>query len=136
MALALLIIVVGLGGVVGIAYKLSHRTYPKRPQVTVTRTVPAASADPARTVRDYFWAINHHEYLAAWRLGGGSESFKAFRTGFAGTLHDTVTILSTSGDVVTARLVATQVNGTVKTYEGTYTVTNGVISSTDVQQTS
>jgi hypothetical protein len=47
-----------------------------------------------------------------------------------------VTILSTSGNVVTARLAATQTNGTVKTYQGTYTVTNGVISSTDVQRVS
>ncbi len=59
-ALALLIIVVGLGGVAGIAYKLSHRTYRSLPPVTVTRTIPATSVDPARTVRDYFWAINHH----------------------------------------------------------------------------
>jgi serine/threonine protein kinase len=135
-ALALLIIVVGIGGVVGIAYKLSHRNYRSLPPVTVYRTVPAASQDPARTVRDYFAAINDHRYLAAWRLGGASESYATFRTGFVGTAHDTVTILSTSGNVVTARLAATQVNGTVKTYQGTYTVTNGVISATDVQRVS
>ena len=135
-ALALLIIVVGLGGVAGIAYKLSHRTERSLPPVTVYRTVPAAKQDPARTVRDYFAAINDHRYLAAWRLGGASESYATFRTGFVGTAHDTVTILSTSGDVVTARLAATQTNGTVKTYQGTYTVTNGVISATNVQRVS
>ena len=135
-ALALLIIVVGVGGVAGIAYKLSHRNERSLPPVTVYRTVPAVKQDPARTVRDYFAAINDHRYLAAWRLAGASESYATFRTGFVGTAHDTVTILSTSGDVVTARLAATQTNGTVKTYQGTYTVTNGVISATNVQRVS
>ena len=135
-ALALLIIVVGLGGVAGIAYKLSHRNYRSLPPVTVYRTVPAVKQDPARTVRDYFAAINDHRYLAAWRLGGASESYATFRTGFVGTAHDTVTILSTSGNVVTARLAATQTNGTVKTYQGTYTVTSGVISATNVHRVS
>jgi hypothetical protein len=46
-----------------------------------------------------------------------------------------VTILSVNGNLVTARLVALQANGTVKTYQGTYTVANGVISATNVQQT-
>jgi serine/threonine protein kinase len=135
-ALALLIVVVGLCGVAGIAYKLSHRNDQSRPPATVYKTVPATVANPARTVREYFAAINHHRYLAAWRLSGTSESFATFRAGFAGTAYDTVTILSTSGNVVTARLVATQNNGTVKTYQGTYTVTGGVISATDVQRVS
>jgi Protein kinase domain len=133
-ALALLIIVVGLGGVAGIAYKLSHRNYRSLPPATVYTTVPAVNQDPARTVRQYFAAINDHRYLAAWRLGGASESYATFRAGFVGTAHDTVTILSTSGDIVSAKLAATQLNGTVKTYQGTYTVTDGVISATDVQR--
>jgi hypothetical protein len=135
-ALALLITVIGLCGVAGIAYKLSHRNYRSLPPVTVYRTVHPSSQDPARTVREYFAAINHHRYLVAWRLGGASESFTTFKAGFAGTQYDTVTILSTSGNVVTAKLAATQTNGTVKTYQGTYTVTNGVISATNVQRVS
>jgi len=97
--------------------------------------VPATgSQDPVLTVREYFTAINHHRYLVAWRLTGESETFASFKAGFAGTLHDSVTIQSVAGNVVTARLAAAQTNGTVKTYQGTYTVTNGVISATDVQQ--
>jgi hypothetical protein len=38
--------------------------------------------------------------------------------------------------VVTARLVATQTDGAVKTYQGAYTVTGGVITQFSVQQTS
>jgi hypothetical protein len=47
-----------------------------------------------------------------------------------------VTIQSVSGDVVTAQLVAQQTNGTVKTYQGSYTVEGGVITRFSVQQVS
>jgi hypothetical protein len=40
-----------------------------------------------------------------------------------------------SGHVVTAQVTAEQTNGTVKTYHGTYTVTGGVITRFNVQQT-
>ena len=135
--LALLITVIGLCGVAGIAYKLAHRRDRTLPPVTVYKTVPATSGQgPALTVREYFAAINHRKYQLAWRLRGARESFVTFRAGFAGTEHDTVTILSVSGDVVTIKLAATQTNGTVKTYQGTYTVTSGVISATDVHRVS
>jgi len=135
--IGLLIAVVGLGGAAGIAYKLSHRTYRTLPPVNVTTTVPAGGAqNPAQTVREYFAAINHRRYLEAWRLGGATEPYAVFRKGYVGTAHDTVTILSVSGNVVTARLAALQANGTLKNYQGTYTVTNGVITATNVQQTS
>jgi len=99
--------------------------------------VPAQGAgNPALTVREYFAAINHRRYLEAWRLSGERQPYAIFRTGYAGTLHDTVMILSVNGNVVTARLVATQTTGKLKIYKGTYTVTNGVISATNVQQLS
>jgi hypothetical protein len=41
-----------------------------------------------------------------------------------------------SGNVVTAQLAALQSDGTVKNYEGTYTVTNGVITNFHIVQTS
>jgi serine/threonine-protein kinase len=135
--LAVVITAIGLCGVAGIAFKLSHRHYRgSLPPVTVTKTVPPGGQDPALTVREYFAAINHHRFMAAWRLSGAREPYATFRAGFAGTLYDTVTILSTQGDVVTARLAATQTNGKVKTYQGTYTVTNGVITATNVRQVS
>jgi len=42
--------------------------------------------------------------------------------------------VSVRGDVVTARLVALQADGTFKTYQGTYIVDNGVITKSDVAQ--
>jgi hypothetical protein len=105
---------------------------------------PAGSAtavppvSPAGTVQAYYAAINGHHYARAWRLGGDNSgsSYPNVVSGFAGTRNDTVTILSVSGDVVTARVAALQTDGTLKTYQGTYTVTNGVISQFNVHQIS
>jgi hypothetical protein len=96
---------------------------------------PAVLAD---TVRAYYAAINNHRYARAWRLGGRNtgETYHAFVSGFATTARDTVTIQSVSGDVVTAQLVADQTDGTVKTYQGSYTVEGGVITGFNVHQVS
>jgi hypothetical protein len=93
---------------------------------------------PTDTVRAYVAAINGHHYARAWRLGGQNTggSYASFVSGFAGTAKDTLTIVSVSGDVVTARLSAKQTDGTVDTYQGTYTVHHGVIIGADVAQVS
>jgi hypothetical protein len=97
-------------------------------------TSPVVIPSPAQTVLDYFHAINAHQYHKAWDLGGDNAggTYSQFVAGYSGTAHDSVTILSTSGDVVTARLTARQTDGTVKTFQGTYTVTNGVITGSHV----
>ena len=43
-------------------------------------------------------------------------------------------MLSVNEDTVTARLVAVQTDGSVKTYQGTYVVQGGVITAASVQQ--
>jgi len=136
-AIACLIVAVGLAGIAGVGYKLFWHAKATPTAVAGKSNPPTTAAtSPANTVRAYFRAINRHQYLTAWKLGNRSEPFATFEAGFNGTLHDTVTIVSTSGNVVTARLFAEQTNGTVKKYQGTYTVTGGVITSTDVQQIS
>ena len=91
---------------------------------------------PAATVRAYVAAINDHHYARAWRLGGRNAggSYPSFVSGFSTTARDTLAIVSVSGDVVTAQLTAQQSDGTTTTYEGTYTVDNGVIVGFDVLQ--
>jgi hypothetical protein len=93
---------------------------------------------PTDTVRAYIAAINGHQYARAWRLGGRNTGgyYASFVNGFAGTAKDTLTIVSISGDVVTARLSAKQTDGSVDTYQGTYTVHHGVIVGADVAQVS
>jgi hypothetical protein len=103
---------------------------------------PAASAplaaSPAATVRMYFSAINHRDYARAWRLGGDNSgsTYSGFVRGFGTTERDSVTILSVSGNVVKARIAALQTDGTVKTYQGSYTVARGAIVKFDIQQVS
>ncbi len=98
---------------------------------------PPPAGHPASTVLAYFSAINHHRYARAWRLGGKNtgSTYSSFVSGFSTTAHDTVIIQSVSGNVVTAQISALQTDGTTKTYQGTYTVTNGVITGFNVQQT-
>ena len=96
-----------------------------------------AAKPPVATVRAYFAAINNQDYARAWHLGGrytGITSYSSFVTGFQGTAHDTVKILSVAGRVVTARLAARQTDGSVRRYQGTYRVTNGVITRFHVAQ--
>ena len=104
---------------------------------TRRRTVPARTlTGPAATVRAYVAAINGHDYGRAWSLGGRNtgRSYPSFVSGFSTTARDTLTILSVSGDVVTGRLTARQTDGTVDTFQGTYTVHSGVIIGSDVLQ--
>jgi cytoskeletal protein RodZ len=98
--------------------------------------VARARMGPAATVRAYIAAINGHRYARAWRLGGQNAggSYPSFVSGFSGTAQDTLTIMSVSDGVVTARLSAQQTDGTVDTYQGTYTVQHGVIIGFDVIQ--
>jgi len=100
-------------------------------------TVPARTlTGPAATVRAYVAAINGHHYARAWRLGGRNTggSYPQFVSGFGTTARDALTVVSVSRHVVTARITARQTDGTVDTYQGTYTVDNGVIVGFDVLQ--
>ncbi len=113
----------------------STATSPATPSTTANTPPPAGG--PAATVQAYYKAINDHRYARAWRLGGKNtgSTYSDFVAGYAGTAQDTVTIQSVNGNTVTATLSAQQTDGTIKTYQGTYVVTNGVITQFNVQQT-
>jgi hypothetical protein len=98
----------------------------------------AVARGPAGTVKAYIAAINRHDYARAWDLGGrnGPVAYPEFVQGFSTTAKDTLSIVSVSGDVVTVRLSALQTDGAVMTFQGTYTVQNGVITGSDIKQTS
>lgn len=104
---------------------------------TLRPTVHARTlTTPAATVLAYVAAINGHDYARAWSLGGRNtgQSYSNFVSGFSMTARDALTIVSVSSDVVTARLTAQQTDGTVDTYQGTYTVHRGVIIGFNVVQ--
>lgn len=138
-AICIAIFVLGVAGAV--AYRLAHRPHHTTPPSAATTTItvpPKTVATDARTVVQQFYDdINNHRYAAAWRLTaepGGAAGYVKFRDGYIGTAHDTLTIESVNGDVVTFTLAAQQTNGTVRNFAGTYTVTNGIISSSSVKR--
>ena len=51
------------------------------------------------------------------------------------TSYENLQDLGTSGDTVTISLSATQCDGSVNQYQGTYTVQNGLIIAANIQQT-
>jgi serine/threonine protein kinase len=128
----------------GVALGIYHRRQLAADQTPPVTTQSQSTAGvvyatpPARIVQEYFRAINLHRYTRAWHLGGKNTgmTYVTFVLGFRQTDHDAVHVLSTSGKIVTARLVATQTNGTVQTYQGTYTISHGAISLFDVRRVS
>ncbi|NEV88629.1 hypothetical protein GUR47_18395 [Streptomyces tendae] len=91
---------------------------------------------PEATVTAYFDAINNRDFTAAWELGGKNlnQDYDTFVAGFATTQRDDVTVTGTSGDDVSVTVVAWETDGTQTTYEGTYTVSGGVITSADMRE--
>ncbi|MBO0692706.1 MAG: DUF4232 domain-containing protein [Acidimicrobiaceae bacterium] len=95
-------------------------------------TAPVA---PGTVVLEYYDAVNAHDYQKAWALGGDhlSSNYATYVQGYAGTASVTVSILSTQGNTVQVQIVATEDSGAKATYQGTYTVSNGVIVSANIQ---
>jgi serine/threonine-protein kinase len=127
---------------VGLALAKHHNSLQQRGTAgpTVASSAPATSravpvaASPATIVRRYYAAISRRNYQRAWLLGGDhtGRTYAQFVAGFSGTQRDVVTILKSGGDQVAASIVAVQTDGTVKKFAGTYVVTNGVITSFNV----
>jgi hypothetical protein len=111
---------------------------PGSPSTTPTQGTLPRAASPGAVITDYYNAINNHNYQAAWRINvqkHSEESFAEFKQGFADTQFDTLTVVSTSGDVVTIKLAAEQADGSpVKNFEGTYTVQDGTIVASYIAQ--
>jgi hypothetical protein len=106
------------------------------PSTSSSASPRPTAADASSVVRQYFAAINARDYQRAWDLGGKnlSGSYEAFVDGFATTAHETVHILRADGDTVTIRLEATQDDGALKFFEGTYTVHSGAIAGADIRE--
>jgi hypothetical protein len=140
-----------------VAIKTVTRTVP----VTTTATpagpatsaaAPAAQPAPAQpapqfanataVVSQFYQDITDHNYSAAWALGGDNLANGASYATWAAGYQDTTASIALGAtsefgsDEVQAELVATQLDGTVKTYEGTYTVQDGVIVAANVLETS
>jgi hypothetical protein len=92
-------------------------------------------------VAQFYQDITDGNYGAAWALGGDNTSngvsYAGWAAGYSTTASITLATYSQFGaSTVYASLTATQTDGTVKTYSGTYTVNGGVIVAADIVQTS
>ena|SRR5487761_799794 len=116
------------------------------PAVSVSAPVPQPPAPPQYTnalsvVDQFYQDITDHNYTAAWSLGGdnlnGGVGYDAWVSGYAATVSITLYDTANFGSgEVTAYLNALQSSGATTTYYGTYYVTNGVITSASIAQTS
>jgi hypothetical protein len=116
-----------------------------RPQVTVTRTAPAAAptgiqaVTPWAVVSEYYGDIESGDYSDAYALlSSGSvtgQTYQQFVNGFACTSVEDLNEVSSAADTVTVTLNATQCDGTVQSYQGSYTVQHGLITAANVAET-
>jgi hypothetical protein len=95
------------------------------------------SQDPASVVLAYFAAINAQDYQQAWNLGGENldSTYQSFVSGFTNTSQDSATAQDIDASTASVQLTATQTDGSVQNFSGTFTVVNGVITSASMQQT-
>jgi serine/threonine protein kinase len=110
------------------------------PATATTSTSPSTASTPSsqgqaqRVVQSYYDAINRADYQSAYQLWGtsyqSSHPYDQFAKGFATTVHDTITIKSTTQQAdgtysVAITLVATDKTSTgttTTTYTGNYTI--------------
>jgi hypothetical protein len=92
-------------------------------------------------VTQFYQDITNGDYSAAWALGGsnlaGGVSYATWVAGYRDTTASigVLTASNWNSDTAYAEIDATQLDGSSKTYSGTYTVRNGVIVSADIKQT-
>jgi hypothetical protein len=93
-------------------------------------------AAPVDVVKSYVAAINNRDFRTAWDLGGKNfgQSYNDFVAGFVDTAHDTLTILSSSGNAVRVRLDAEQTDGSYRHFVGVYYVDSGEIVSASIRR--
>ena len=100
---------------------------------------PAYFTDATSVVTQFYQDITDHNYSGAWALGGsiiGGGSYSGWVAGYSTTESVSLGTFSAFGsNQVRVRLTALQSGGWVKTYEGTYTVSGGVIVAASIVQT-
>ena len=111
-------------------------------QQSSSSTVPAQQfTNGSAVVAQYYQDITDHNYSAAWAMGGsnvsGGVGYNAWVAGYGTTASITMYNSSNWGSgEVTTYLSAVQSDGSTRTYYGTYYVSNGVITSANIAQTS
>ena len=113
---------------------------PAAPQDSTAQPFQAAPAASPKAIVDRFYQdLNAHHYRAAWQLGGsnlnGGSGYSTWVAGYATTASIDASTVQNSDGTVSVSITATQTDGSVKTYAGTYTVANGAIAAANITQT-
>jgi hypothetical protein len=109
------------------------------PSQTTSPPETTGPAPPDQVVENFYDAINAHDYQTAWALLAGNklgQTYQQFVAGFARTADDALTVTGVNGNTVAVELVATQDDGSVRTYRGTYTVQVGRIIEASIRRIS
>ncbi|MFC9881515.1 hypothetical protein ACFVJW_18260 [Streptomyces libani] len=118
-------------------------TYPETMPPTDLETPSPSDLSPSpdnasAIVEEYYRDINAGDFSGAWDLGGkniGGSSYSKWVSGFDTTAHIELSAVNDgSPGQVGAVLRATQTDGSVRVYQGTYTVSDGAIVSADITQ--
>ena len=107
--------------------------------VPVPARAPSSIVNAEAVVTQYYQDITDHNYSAAWALGGsnlsGGAGYSSWVAGYATTASISLGTFSYFGsDQVQAVITALQTDGSTNTYQGTYTVENGQITSANITQ--
>ncbi|MER6047125.1 hypothetical protein ABT168_06585 [Streptomyces sp. NPDC001793] len=106
------------------------------PTPTPTPNSDTDTDSPNAIVEKFYDAINSRDFRTAWDLGGkniGGDSYTDWVSGYDTTVHiDLSTEDSDGGDEVHTVVRALQKDGSVKVFEGTYTVSDGAIVNADM----
>ncbi len=100
---------------------------------------PQPLANAAAVVTQYYQDLSNGDYAQAWALGGvniAGTDYNSWVAGYATTTSVTLnTVSQPNSATVSAGITATQSDGGSTSYQGTYTVEGGVITSADITQT-
>ena len=107
--------------------------------VPVPASAPSSIVNAEAVVTQYYQDITDHDYSAAWALGGsnlsGGAGYSSWVAGYATTASISLGTFSYFGsDQVQVVITALQTDGSTSTYQGTYTVENGQITSANITQ--
>ena len=129
---AAVVVVLAVVGAAALALTSRGHTGAPVPPPASSPAVPG----PKTVVEEYFAAINAHNWRKVWDLGGKhfDHTYGEMVAGYRGTARDVLTGIVAHGDSVSLRLAAHQTNGTVKTYQASYEVHDGVITGGHVTQ--
>jgi hypothetical protein len=112
---------------------------PSAPQAPAEGAPGQPLANAAAVVTQYYQDLSNGDYADAWTLGGVNVAGTDYNTWVAGYATTTSVTLNTESQwnstTVSASITATQSDGGSTSYQGTYTVEGGVITSASITQT-